>query len=220
MKRNSFLLYTDSMDIISELSDAQAGRLLRAMVLYQKHLDDPTNMEYEEFVSDSIVKIAFSPVKNQFDRDYEKYKDVCSKRANAGRKGGLSKSLGVSSIKAEPLSPVKTLIDIEKELMSDELWKEQMCRQSGIGAVNFMKIIQEQIKKFFEYISATGSEKTVLTKDDAKRRFFWWWTNTGVDAYNKCRDNGKQRTTDKNSVKSKPDIQSRKSDEERYTGSF
>lgn len=27
MKRNSFLLYTDSMDIISELSDAQAGRL-------------------------------------------------------------------------------------------------------------------------------------------------------------------------------------------------
>lgn len=220
MKRNSFLLYTDSMDIISELSDAQAGKLLRAMVQYQKHLDDPTNMEYEEFVADSIVKIAFSPVKNQFDRDYEKYKDVCSKRANAGRKGGLSKSLRVSAIKAEPLSPVKTLIDIEKELMSDELWKEQMCRQSGIGAVNFMKIIQEQIKKFFEYISATGSEKTVLTKDDAKRRFFWWWTNTGVDAYNKCRDNGKQRTTDKNSVKSKPDIQSRKSDEERYTGSF
>ena len=94
-----------------------------------------------------------------------------------------------------------------------------MCRQSGIGAVNFMKIIQEQIKKFFEYISATGSEKTVLTKEDAKRRFFWWWTNTGVDAYNKCR-NGKQRTPDKTSVKSKPDIQSRKSDEERYTGSF
>ena len=69
-------------------------------------------------------------------------------------------------------------------------YEKYMCRQSVIGAVNFMKIIQEQIKKFFEYISATASEKTVpqkmMPKDD-----FSWWTNTGVDAYNKCRDNGK-----------------------------
>ena len=60
MKRNSFLLYVDSMDVLTELSDVQAGKLIKAMVLYQKHLSDPDNMEYEEYLSDSIIKIAFT----------------------------------------------------------------------------------------------------------------------------------------------------------------
>lgn len=145
MKRNSFLLYTDSLEIISELSDAQAGRLLRAIVLYQKHVHDENNTEYEEFLTDSLVRVCFSQIRASMDRDNEKYREVCRKRADAGRKGGISKR---DSHKKESLSPVLSLSDISQSLMGDNLWKEQMCRQSGIGAGNFLKIIGEQIRKF------------------------------------------------------------------------
>lgn len=207
MKRNSFLLYTDSLEIISELSDAQAGRLLRAIVLYQKHVHDENNTEYEEFLTDSLVRVCFSQIRSSIDRDNEKYREVCRKRADAGRKGGISKR---DSHKKESLSPVLSLSDISQSLMGDNLWKEQMCRQSGIGAGNFLKIIGEQIRKFFDYITATGQEKSVLTVDDAKRRFFWWWKNQGMEEYN-----GRNKPSYR-----KPDIQSGKPDEKRYSGKF
>lgn len=207
MKRNSFLLYTDSLEIISELSDAQAGRLLRAIVLYQKHVHDENNTEYEEFLTDSLVRVCFSQIRSSIDRDNEKYREVCRKRADAGRKGGISKR---DSHKKESLSPVLPLSDISSSLMGDELWKEQMCRQSGIGAGNFLIIIGEQISKFLDYITATGQEKSVLTVDDAKRRFFWWWKNQGMEEYN-----GRNKPSYR-----KPDIQSGKPDEKRYSGKF
>lgn len=82
-KKKSFLLHIDSLDILDELSDEQAGMLFKAIAAHQK------GMDYE---LDSIVRIAFSPFKNQFIRDENKYDETCIRRADAGRKGGLAKA--------------------------------------------------------------------------------------------------------------------------------
>ena len=50
MNRKSFLLYLDTLDVIQELTDAQIGKLFRAIVSYQHGLDDPDNREYEELL--------------------------------------------------------------------------------------------------------------------------------------------------------------------------
>ena len=69
-KKKSFLLHIDSLDILDDLTNGQAGVLFKAIKAYQKD---------EEFDLDSIVKIAFSPFKNQFARDNEKYEKLCEK---------------------------------------------------------------------------------------------------------------------------------------------
>ena len=91
-KKKSFLLHIDSLDILDDLSNGQAGVLFKAIKAYQHE---------EDFPLDSIVKIAFSPFKNQFLRDDEKYTKTCERRAIAGSKGGKQKVANASKCKQE-----------------------------------------------------------------------------------------------------------------------
>jgi len=90
--KKSFLLHIDSLDILEDLTNGQAGVLFKAIKAYQK--DEP-------FALDSVVKIAFSPFKNQFKRDDERYKTTCERRALAGSKGGKQKVANASKSKQE-----------------------------------------------------------------------------------------------------------------------
>lgn len=89
-KKKSFLLHIDSLDILDDLTNGQAGVLFKAIKAYQRD---------EEFDLDSVVKIAFSPFKNQFARDDEKYIKTCERRAIAGSKGGKQKVANASKSK-------------------------------------------------------------------------------------------------------------------------
>jgi len=91
-KKKSFLLHIDSLDILDDLTNGQAGVLFKAIKAYQHD---------EEFPLDSVVKIAFSPFKNQFFRDDEKYTKTCERRAVAGSKGGKQKVANASKCKQE-----------------------------------------------------------------------------------------------------------------------
>ena len=91
-KKKSFLLHIDSLDILDDLTNGQAGVLFKAIKAYQHD---------EEFPLDSVVKIAFSPFKNQFFRDDEKYTETCKRRAIAGSKGGKQKVANASNSKQE-----------------------------------------------------------------------------------------------------------------------
>jgi len=91
-KKKSFLLHIDSLDILDDLTNGQAGVLFKAIKAYQHD---------EEFPLDSVVKIAFSPFKNQFFRDDEKYTETCKRRAIAGSKGGKQKVANASNSKQD-----------------------------------------------------------------------------------------------------------------------
>ena len=54
-KRKSFVIHIDSLDILEDLSDEQAGQLFKAIKSHQ--ID-------EDLTLSPIVKIAFSPFKN------------------------------------------------------------------------------------------------------------------------------------------------------------
>ena len=89
-KKKSFLLHIDSLDILDDLDDQQAGLLFKAIKAYQIG---------EDLTLDSLVKIAFSPFRNQFARDDEKYQKTCERRADAGSKGGKQKVANASKCK-------------------------------------------------------------------------------------------------------------------------
>jgi hypothetical protein len=90
MTKKSFVLHVDSLDVLDELTNEQAGMLLKAMRDY--HNEDETPL-------DALTKIVFCPFKNQFNRDSLKYQTTCERRANAGSIGGKQKVANASKPK-------------------------------------------------------------------------------------------------------------------------
>lgn len=80
--KKSFLLYNDTLDIESKLSDEQLGQLFRAIIRYQKK--ETIDMEFG-------VELLFHSFKKQFDRDFEKYNEVCNRNSMNGKSGGRPK---------------------------------------------------------------------------------------------------------------------------------
>ena len=66
--RKSFIIHNDSLDILDQLTDQQAGKLFKAISCYQK-----TGRINQD---DQLVKIAIIPFINQFKRDEEKYLNI------------------------------------------------------------------------------------------------------------------------------------------------
>ena len=81
--KKSFLVHKDSLHVLNELSNEEAGKLFKAIYSFQ---------EGEEFALDTLTKITFAPFKAQFIRDNEKYNKTCEARAASGSKGGLAKA--------------------------------------------------------------------------------------------------------------------------------
>ena len=66
-----FVVYGDIQAVVNELSDEQAGRLFRAMITYF------TSGKAPKF--DDILKYVWIPIRQQMDRDKEKYEAKCEK---------------------------------------------------------------------------------------------------------------------------------------------
>lgn len=80
MEKGSFLIYLDYEEQFNLLNDEQAGKLIKAIIKYEKENTIPD-------IKDGIIKMAFSFIKAQLDRDREKWNDEKTKRSHAGKKG-------------------------------------------------------------------------------------------------------------------------------------
>ena len=76
--KDSFVLYTKYIDIFKELTDEQAGKLIKVILEYVNDM----NPEPE-----GLIKIAFIPIKQQLKEDLVKWKEEKQKRSEAGKKG-------------------------------------------------------------------------------------------------------------------------------------
>lgn len=77
--KDSFILYTEQKAVIDKLTDEQAGKLIKAIYQYAK---DGTMPEL-----DMLLEIAFIPIKQNLERNSEKWEDIKQKRSNAGKLG-------------------------------------------------------------------------------------------------------------------------------------
>lgn len=78
--KKSFVMYYDWREIFAELTDEEAGKLIKMIYDY----------ECDRVAGDmnKLLKLAFLPIKNTLDNDRMKYEEVCEKRKEAGKKGG------------------------------------------------------------------------------------------------------------------------------------
>ena len=84
-EQKGFIVYGDIEDVIKELSDDQVAQLFRGMVNYFIYGKDPK--------FSGVLKFVFIPIKQQMDRDAEKYVKKCEKmRANANKRWNDAKA--------------------------------------------------------------------------------------------------------------------------------
>jgi hypothetical protein len=77
--KTGFILHLDSLSVLDELTNEQAGILFKALRDYN---------EGKEPQLDFAMKMAFLPFKNQFQRDLVNYEKTCERNRLNGSKGG------------------------------------------------------------------------------------------------------------------------------------
>lgn len=77
--QKGFIVYSSMEEVIKELDDTQVAQLFRGMVDYFINGKDPK--------FSGILKFVFIPIRQQMDRDAEKYERKCEKmRENANKR--------------------------------------------------------------------------------------------------------------------------------------
>ena len=80
-EKKSLLLYYDYKSHFDFLTDEQVGKIIKAMLSYEI---DGVFPEFDE----PILKMTFSFIKSNLDRDKQKYLEKCEKNTENGKKGG------------------------------------------------------------------------------------------------------------------------------------
>lgn len=97
MQKNTFVLRNEYLDIFMDLSEKQAGILIKAVFLYA------VKGEIFAGLTDEALKMAFKFVKKDIDYDSSKYLKSCYQNALNGKKGGAPK--GNSNAQKQPKQP-------------------------------------------------------------------------------------------------------------------
>lgn len=135
--KKSFKLYKDSLCILDELDNEQAGVFIKAIKQYQETRTLPE--------LDLLLRVVIKPFLLQFDRDDDAYEVVCEVNKVNGVKGGRPKKTEkTESVKNNPTEPKETEhnptkpkkadtdtdTDKEKDILEKHklvIWLEQYC---------------------------------------------------------------------------------------------
>lgn len=97
-KKESFVCYAEWLQYFDMLkTDAERAEIARAMFLYNIDGTVPDKSTHS-----TSFMVLFAMMKNQFDRDTEKWEKATQNRVDAGRKGGLARANNAKQSQAEP----------------------------------------------------------------------------------------------------------------------
>ena len=94
--KKSFLLYTDQREVFDELSDEDAGKLIKHIFAYVNDEDPIT--------SDKLLKVAFLPIKTQLKRDLKTWENKQEQRKDAAKKSVESRQRTLTSVNERSIS--------------------------------------------------------------------------------------------------------------------
>ena len=82
--KKSILLYTDTLRVLEELDDKQSGILFKCIKAYYEEDNETLGI----MLRDPIIRVAFVPFRESFERNRKKYEAVCERNRKNGSNGG------------------------------------------------------------------------------------------------------------------------------------
>ncbi len=100
MKHKSFILHTDTLCVIKEMTNSKAGMLVKAILAYQAREDGTSGRDefaelFDEVMKDRTIRIVFAAFKAQFERDAEAYEEAVARNRSNGKRGGRPRKTAV-----------------------------------------------------------------------------------------------------------------------------
>ena len=141
-KENNLIIYNSFNEAIQNLSDENAGKLLKILLHY--------NTTGEVLDCNELVKFAFLNMKNLIDEDKQKYKLKCEKNRQNGIKSGF-----VRRNKIE-----QSLTNVNERLKNEPI-KENKIKENKVKEnKTFIKPTLEEIKQFIRDKNLKVNEET------------------------------------------------------------
>lgn len=108
--KKSFVFYTVWGAAVQNMTDAQAGALLKAVIAYQT---DKTVRP-----DDAAVGFVFDLIRQKLDEDAAAYAEVCAQRAESGRLGGMKRAENMKQMQANATNSKQMLASASKSKQS------------------------------------------------------------------------------------------------------
>lgn len=188
--KKSFLLYADSSSSWDELTDEEAGQLIKHIFSYVNDKNPVTE--------NRIVKIAFEPIKQQLKRDLKHWENVKQVRSESGKIGGIksgitrklkseaneANALKTKQNEANEAVNVNVNVNDIDERTTSSLFSLKMLSSVQFGINEFTRYACSQTKRteqqLIELMQKFISEQKALSKlswpseKDAKAHFINW----------------------------------------------
>jgi hypothetical protein len=176
--KKSVILYVDLINTFEELSDEEAGRLIKHFFRYVNDKDPEP--------PDRITKIAFEPIKQQLKRDLSKWQNIRKKRSEAGKISADKRqhmSTHVESVQQTPTNStvnVTATVNVNDNVINEEVegekkindfttnqkWKDEFCMAKNISPPELERLQKEFI---------TEKKLKGESVNNYKRYFVFWY---------------------------------------------
>lgn len=200
MDKKSFILYKDSLSVLDELSDEQAGRLFKAIKAYQLRSGERSDLDADAGsdcgIKEFVIRVAFAPFKAQFERDNETYENKIKAQSNNGKKGGNPNfQKGQTNPYYQKDNP--TLTNITQDKPSDSVSLSDSDSDSDTNNINISPKRKNFVKPTLEEISTYCQERKNSVNPS---KFFDFYESKGwLVGKNKMKDwQASVRTWEKN----------------------
>lgn len=117
MSKKSFILYHENREVFEQLSDEQAGQLLKKIYAFSEWLNNPEE-EKKPDDFDGLLNVIYKMFTNQLERDFKSYEKKSNENSENGKIGNLKK------YHLDLYERYKT-----EEINLEEAWKTAKSRQ-------------------------------------------------------------------------------------------
>ena len=152
MAKNSFVLYHNYREVLTDLTDEQLGKLFRALFDYEIDRTEP------KFSGE--LKIAFGFIKKDLDINLVKYDNICKRNRENGQNGGAP--IGNQNARKQPKQPKQPEDDNDNEYDNDILSKKESKKENNIKLSNAHTHARESYNEILESFGVEPTLKMIL----------------------------------------------------------
>lgn len=132
--KKSFVLYCDQKELFDQLTDEQAGKLIKHIFAYVNDENPATN--------DVLLNLAFTPIKQSLKRDLKRYENIVERNRENGKKGGRPrKPKKPNGLIQNPEEPKKADSDNDSDNDIDIINKDKL--------IVFFELLQNHFNETF-----------------------------------------------------------------------
>ena len=149
--KKGFMLYADQQELFNQLSNEQAGELIKHVFSYVNDENPKTDS--------LIINLAFTPIKQQLKRDLKKWEQRADRSRENGAKGGRplkpKEPSGLSGLQNKPKEPVTVNVNVTDTVNVND---NVNVKEKDINTILLSEIkisdVEDKLKDYFEIAKA------------------------------------------------------------------